>query len=112
MAPPSSVAQSHVRLREALEALKAEKSMFKEHLSSNIDDEKLEKDARAAFARAKTTKAECLILKALMSTTKTPEAMVESITKHKTNLNRATKQDADKLLFVGIVKEASRFFKK
>jgi hypothetical protein len=63
------------------------------------------KDIDETLRRAWLTKYECLVVKALASTTKSPEAKVVSIGNHKCAFQKVTKKDADECFFKPILKE-------
>jgi hypothetical protein len=68
--------------------------MYKEHLEAEaMDSAELEKVADKAFARAKATKAECLIVKAFMNKSKDDEAKFKSFQKHKEELAVSARVD-------------------
>ena len=85
--------------------------MYKDHLTmdSAADDPGLEKKVENAFARAKTTKAECLIIKAFANASKDNEAKCKSYHKHREELEMVAKVDANDWLHPTLIEESAIF---
>jgi hypothetical protein len=91
---------------QAKETYLSQKTLFKDNIQDDSEyDQALLKDVADTLALKRLTQCECLIVKNIASTTKSPEAKTTSITKHKGDFQRETKQNAGDCVFKPIWKE-------
>jgi hypothetical protein len=87
---------------EAKETFAAELAAFKEHLAAT-DHNTLFADIDKTFRRAKTTKCEHMMLKALSTATKTKEAKHKAFVRAKDELQSCAKLDATEWVIQGLL---------
>ncbi len=95
--------------RQAHEAYKSEQIVLQDHIVENASDKELEQKVHDAVTRARTTKCECLLLKAFRKGKKnTIHQQQHSIKDHLQQHAKDTRVEAESWIFSPVLREARR----
>jgi hypothetical protein len=93
--------------RQVEESYFAQQALLQEYLVvDELLKKKLRDDCKDGKARAYTTKYECLIIKAMLASNKTPEKKKETITKYFTEHAKFARCDPKEYMFKSVYDEA------